>query len=344
MSLLNRRSMLGLLGATALVRPSWAAPRTLVDSVGRNLVVPERATRILAAGPPAAILVYAMAPEAMLGWVGPPADDAKPFLLPSARDLPATGRLTTRGQEPDLDHIAKLKPDLIVDFGSVAPNYVSLAEKIQKGTQVPYALIDGHLDKLPRTLRLAGDIMGRRERGEALAAYAEQSLAKIDAVLARVPAPQRPRFYLARGSDGLQSAVKGSGLTEVLERAGGVNAAQGPAQRGGAVTPTFDQVASWKPDIIVTFDQAAADAVRGDAGWKKITAGKRVLIAPTLPWGWLGEPPSLNQLLGLRWLATAFYPNEPKIDLVSEARDFHRLVYGVVPSDAALAKLVEGAQ
>jgi iron complex transport system substrate-binding protein len=344
MSLLSRRSVLGLLGASALVRPAWAVPRTLVDSVGRSLVVPERATRILAAGPPAAILVYALAPDAMIGWVGPPADDAKPFLLPQARDLPATGRLTTRGQEPDLARIAKLKPDLIVDFGSITPNYVSLAEKIQKGTQVPYALIDGRLDRLPKTLRLAGEVMGRPERAEALAAYAEQSLARIDAVRTKVPAAQRPRFYLARGSDGLQSAVKGSGLTEVLERAGGINVVEGPAQRGGAVTPTFDQVASWKPDVIVTFDQAAADAVRGDAGWTKITAGKRVLIAPTLPWGWLGEPPSLNQLLGLRWLASAFYPGEPKIDLVGEAHDFHRLVYGVVPPDAALAKLVEGAQ
>lgn len=58
-----------------------------------------------------------------------------------------------------------------------------------------------------------------------------------------------------------------------------------------------------------------------------------MLIAPPLPWGWLGEPPSLNQLLGLRWL----------VDLMAEARTFHRLFYGVTPSDAQLAALVEGA-
>jgi iron complex transport system substrate-binding protein len=162
-------------------------------------------------------------------------------------------------------------------------------------------------------------------------------------VLAKVPAGQRLHFYLARGGDGLQSAVKGSGLTEVLERAGGINVAQGAAQRGGAIAPTFEQVAAWKPDVIVTFDKAAADAVHNDAGWKKITAGKRVLIAPTLPWGWLGEPPSLNQLLGIRWLASAFYPGEPKMDLAAEAREFHRLFYGVTPPDAQLAALVEGA-
>ena len=68
-----------------------------------------------------------------------------------------------------------------------------------------------------------------------------------------------------------------------------------------------------------------------------------MLIAPPLPWGWLGGPPSLNQLLGLRWLASAFYPAEAKVDLVAEARTFHRLFCGVTPFDAQLAALVEGA-
>jgi len=344
MSLLQRRSLLGLLATSALVRPASAAPRTFTDSAGRSIVVGvDRPMRILAAGPPASILIYVMAPDAMIGWVPPPGDDAKPFLLPQARDLPGSGRLTMRGQEPDLDHITKLKPDLILDFGSIGPQYVSLAEKIKNATQIPYALVDGHPDKMPKSLRLVGEMLGRRERAEALAVYAEQSLAKIDAVLAKVPADKRPRFFLARGGDGLQSAVKGAGLTEVLERAGGINVAEGPAQRGGAVDATLDKVAAWKPDVIVTFDKAAADAVRGDAGWKKVAAGKRVLVAPALPWGWLGEPPSLNQLLGLRWLASAFYPAEGKVDLAAEAREFHRLFYGVTPSDAQLAALVEGA-
>jgi iron complex transport system substrate-binding protein len=288
MSLLQRRSVLGLLAASALVRPGWAAPRAFVDSAGRNVVVPERAMRVLAAGPPASILIYAMAPDAMIGWVPPPGYDAKPFLLPQVRDLPSSGQLTMRGQEPDLDHIARLKPDLILDFGSIGPQYVTLAEKIRKATQIPYALIDGRPDKLPRSLRLLGDMLGRKERAESLAVYAEQSLARIDAVRAKVPADKRPRFFLARGGDGLQSAVKGSGLTEILERAGGINVAEGPAQRGGAIAVTFENIAAWKPDVIVAFDRAAADALRSDAGWKKASAGKRVLIALPCPgagWG-----------------------------------------------------------
>ena len=32
-----------------------------------------------------------------------------------------------------------------------------------------------------------------------------------------------------------------------------------------------------------------------------------------------------------------------KVDLAAEAREFHRLFYGVTPSDAQLATLIEGA-
>lgn len=341
---LHRRTLLGLLASSALVRAVVAAPRPFTDSAGRRIAVPEKVTRVLAAGPPASILLYALAPDAMIGWVPQPGEDAKPFLLPRVRDLPATPRLTLRGQAPDLAAVAALKPDLILDFGSTGPSYRTLADKVQAETRVPYALIDGRLDALPKSLRRVGELLGRDPRANELAGYAERSLAKVDAALAKVPAERRPRFFLARGSNGLQSAIRGSGLTEVLERAGGINVAEGPAGRGGAMEATFDKLAAWKPDVIVTFDRAAADAVRGDDGWKKITAGRRVLIAPTLPWGWLGEPPSLNQILGVRWLASAFYPGEPKVDLASEARDFHRLFYGVTPSDAQLASLVEGAR
>ncbi len=42
--------------------------RKIVDDAGRSVDVPARATRIYAAGPPASVLVFAVAPDALLGW------------------------------------------------------------------------------------------------------------------------------------------------------------------------------------------------------------------------------------------------------------------------------------
>ena len=64
---LSRRSLLaGLalstLGATA------ASARNVTDSAGRSVEVPDRVARVFAAGPPASTLLYALAPEDMIGW------------------------------------------------------------------------------------------------------------------------------------------------------------------------------------------------------------------------------------------------------------------------------------
>jgi iron complex transport system substrate-binding protein len=343
---MRRRDTLAFLAASLLARPALTQGRTLVDSVGRRVVVPDRVARVMAAGPPASILLYVLAPEAMVGWVPQPPAEARPFLLPAVRDLPASGRLTGRGGDtPDTERIAALKPDLIVDFGSVGANYVALAENVQAATRVPYALIDGAIDKLPASLRLAGELLGRRERAAALATYAEQSLAKVDAVLAKAAGP-RPKVYVARGPEGLLTAVRGAGLTEIVERAGAINVAEGKAERGGALSPSLDQIAAWQPDIVIAFDRAAYQAIRTQPGWQKLAAvsSKHVFAAPTLPWGWLGEPPSVNRLIGLRWMLSLLYPKEAAMDLVAEAREFHRLFYGVAPSDADLDALLEGAK
>jgi iron complex transport system substrate-binding protein len=330
----------GLLGHAA---PAWA--RELADSVSRRIAAPDRPSRILSAGPPATILLYALAPEAMLGWVPEPNKEAKPFLLASVRDKPATPRLTIRGGEPDIAAITELKPDLIVDFGSVAPSYVKLADKVQAGAHVPFALIDGSFAKLPTSLRLAGNLLGRAERANTLAAYAEATLKNLDAVLARVPADKRPKVYLGRG-DGLATGIKGSSLSESIDRAGAINVTvpggESKVERGN-LTVNLDQIAAWDPDIVIAFDRPAHAAMRQPA-WQRLRAvsASRLHAAPTLPWGWLGEPPSINRLLGLRWLSTLLYPEHVKLDLKAEVRDFHALFYGAAPTDTQLSGLLEG--
>ena len=49
--------------------------------------------------------------------------------------------------------------------------------------------------------------------------------------LAQVPQDKRPRVYLARGPDGLETGLRGSINTEIIERVGGRNVAEAAAQR-----------------------------------------------------------------------------------------------------------------
>jgi len=340
-----RRTVLALLGAGLLARPSWAQTRTITDSAGRKVVLPDRIGRVFVAGPPASVLLYTLAPDAMVGWTRHPTSAEKEFLVVPARDLPETGRLTGRGDTVSLERLVAAKPDLVMDFGSVTDTYVSLANRVQEQTGIPYVLIDGSFAATPASLRLAGDILGRPARGAELAAYADKTFAVVDDVLARVPAGTRPRVYLARGPEGLETGGRGSINTEIIERAGGVNVAEGLGGRGNTANASLEQVIAWQPDVIVTLDRAYFQGVKSKPGWDQVraVAENKVFLAPSVPWGWVDAPPSLNRLIGLRWLLATFYSAEAGIDLKADTRGFYALFYSVKLDDAQLDRLLGGA-
>ena len=137
--------------------------------------VPERVARVFPAGPPAAILLYTLAPDLLLGWPRANRPEEREFLLPDVGSRPEIGRLTGRGNTANLEVVLALKPDLILDVGSTDATYVSLADRVQQQTGIPYALLDGRFDKIPETYRTLGALVGRREQAEALARYAEET-------------------------------------------------------------------------------------------------------------------------------------------------------------------------
>jgi iron complex transport system substrate-binding protein len=343
--LTGRRSALALLGAGLLARPASAQGRTVIDSANRRVLLPDKVSRVFVAGPPASVLVYVLAPEAMVGWIRQPSPAEKEYLLPAVRDLPETGRLTGRGDTVSLERLVAAKPDLVVDFGSATDTYVSLANRVQEQTGIPYVLIDGAFSATPASLRLAADILGRPARGAELAAYADKTFAAVDGVLARVPADKRPRVYLARGPEGLETGGRGSINTEIIERVGAINVAEGLGGRGNTANASLEQIIAWQPDAIVTLDRAFFQGVKAKPGWDQVraVAENKVYLAPSLPWGWIDAPPSLNRLIGLRWLLATFYPTEAGIDLGADTRAFYALFYGVKLDDAQLDRLLGGA-
>jgi iron complex transport system substrate-binding protein len=336
---------LALLGAGLLARPARAEARTVVDSANRKVTLPDRISRVFVAGPTASVLMYVLAPDMMIGWVREPSAAEKEFLVAPARNLPETGRLTGRGDTLSLERLVAAKPDLVVDFGSVAGTYVSLADRVQEQTGIPYVLIDGTFAATPASLKLAASIIGRPARGAELAQHAEQTFALVDSVLARVPSDRRPRVYLARGPEGLETGGRGSINSEIIERVGAINVAEGLGGRGNTANASLEQVIAWQPDAIVTVDRAFSQGVKSKAGWNQVraVAENRVYLAPSLPWGWIDAPPSLNRLIGLSWLLATFYPGEARINLRVDTRSFFELFYGMTLDDSQLDRLLGGS-
>ena len=339
-----RRRLLAAAPALALSpRLPAQGTREVRDATGRRIVLPARLERVYAAGPPASVLAFAIAPDKLIGWTTPFRDAERPFVARKYADLPTLGRLTGRGNTANAEVVLAARPDVIVDYGAVTPTFASLAERVQQQTGIPYVLLDGSFDRMAESIRAFGDIVAEPARAGAFARYAEEAVGAITRRVAAIPAERRPRVYYGRGPRGLDTGLAGSINVESIERAGAVNVAA-ELGRGGLVQVSLEQVLRWNPDVIVTTDPNFDQSVRSDPLWRGVAAVKagRVHLAPAVPFGWIDFPPSVNRLIGLHWLARVLYPTAFTEDLRPTVRDFYARCYHQVPTEAQLDQLLAG--
>lgn len=345
--LFSRRHVLAAAALPALAPARAAAAVSVRDSAGRLVELAAPPLKVFAAGGPASVALYALRPDAMVGWPRRVRPEEAPYVLPAVRDLPEVGLITGRGDTANLELLLRTKPDLILDFGSVNGTYISLADNTQARTGIPYALVDGRFAATPASLRLLGALLGAGERGEALARYAEDVFSRLDRALATIPEVSRPSVYLARGPAGLETGLRGSINTEIIERAGGRNVADSKDARRGIVNISPEQLLAWDPDVVLTWDREFHQRVaqNRDSLWRNMRAIRdgRFYLAPTAPFGWIDRPPSLNRIIGLAWVANLLYGERFPFDLRAETQRFYKLFYQVDVTGADLETLVAWA-
>ena len=93
--------LLAVAGQPLVTQPLLAEPRSFTDSAGREFAVPDVIQRVMVAGPPAAVLLYTLAPDRMIGWVQTFDADQTAFRAEPYRALPRHGRITARDKAPD---------------------------------------------------------------------------------------------------------------------------------------------------------------------------------------------------------------------------------------------------
>ena len=341
MGLLHRRALQSGIAAPLLAPGARAA--SVIDATGRPVPAPARVARIFPAGPPAAVMLYTLAPDLLLGWPRANTPQECTFLIPDVCARPEIGRITGRGNTANLESVLAMRPDLIVDVGATANTFVSLAARVQDQTGIPYALLDGRFIALPEAYQKLGELVGRETDANELADHARRTLSAISARIADVAPEQRPRVYYARGPHGLVTALGGSINVETIELvARNVAGDTG----GGLANTSIEQVLVWNPDVIVTIDREFFSAVRSDPAWAAMRAVREnnVHLAPELPFGWVDFPPGPNRLIGLWWLGKTLYPQRFPEDLRALTREFYARFYHVPPSDAQIEQVLAGRE
>ena len=130
---------------------------------------------------------------------------------------------------------------------------------------------------------------------------------------------------------------------ESIERIGARNVAAEHMGTGGLVTISSEQLLLWDPEVVVAIDPAFVSAAGTDDVWKGVKAVRtgRLYIAPDDPFGWIDSPPSVNRLIGLRWLGRVSIPKVFPEDLRAETRNFYTLFYHRTPDERQLNELLE---
>ncbi|WP_052755009.1 ABC transporter substrate-binding protein [Lampropedia cohaerens] len=341
------------LKAAALTVPGLALP-WMRDGLAQAEAVPllsrfgqplqGRPARVIAAGPPAAVLTAALVPGQLLGWPARLPQGAQALLSPTLARLPVVGRLSGRGSTLGVEGLLALAPDVIIDAGTVDGFYRAQAERLAAQSGITCVLVDGRLPQNAQQLREVGALLGVPQRAEQLAAYADAVLAQAQQRRTRWNG-DGPRFYLARGADGLETGWQGAINAELLEFVGLRNVAQTRGQ-GSVGRVSLEQVLAWNPDVIVTQQPGLAAQISADPRWRGIRAVQmaRVWQVPSVPFGWVDGPPGINRLVGLRWLnlmlADGLHDISSTEDRTAlqarvrhEAQVFHQLFYGT-PADA----------
>ena len=310
--------------------------RDFVDAAGRTVVVPDAVHRVFPAGPPADLLLFSIAPEMLVGLVKPWSAAQKPYVPEAYRELGPVPRAAARDlSHADLDKIRALKPDIIVDYGDVTPDYAAIADKIQAATGIPYVVLNGNLAVTSDSVRELGGLIDRRERAEEVARFADDTLVRVSNALSGLGANEHVRLYYARGEDGLQAVRPNNVNGEVPDLAGAVSVVREGSRTFAKLG--IDEVRALAPSVVVL-----ADGKAGQPGspLRQALPAATFLVDPGIPFGWLESPPSLNRLVGLIWLAARLHPDRVQAS-PSDLQNAWHLLFGMTVPIEELGKAMQ---
>jgi iron complex transport system substrate-binding protein len=332
-----------LLILALLPAPGWTAD--FVDSAERYVVLPDRVGRVMAADQAAAVLVFVLAPQKLVGWSRPLSREERAYLPAKFARLPVVGQLSGPTPTAAADTVARLRPDLIIDSAIASPEAAARADAIQQQTRVPYIVLDGGIQRIPDTLDTVGKLLGVAERGQDLAHYARAAIDGLRGRLLITESTDRPLVYYGRGADGLDTGLAGAQVMATIDQAGVINVAS-RLGNGELERVTREQIFQWDPAIIIAEQRSFYNALLRDRGWRGLAAvtRKRVYLAPAAPFGWIDDPPGPNRIIGLPWLSALCYPDVYQEDLRTSVREFYDKFYGIKLSDRQLEALVRLAE
>lgn len=326
-----------------------AETREITDMAGRKVTVPtaENIESVFSAGPVAAIFLYMVVPDKLLGWNYELNDVEKSIILDKYQDLPNFGM----GDAVNYEAVIAANPTIAINSGKINDTMVSDCDALSESLGIPVVAVDNELNNSAEAFRFMGELLGVEDHAEELAQYAEQVFTDIN-VLSDIPEEKKVSVYFGNGEDSLETAPRGSQHAQILDAINAVNVADLELGDGSRVQISAEQLLAWDPDVIVVNGEPKADKSGNSAAEDilsnpdyaslKAVQDQKVYGTPNAPFSWVDRPAGPNRLIGMRWFSALIYPEYIKCDINEEIHKFFDLFYHVDLSDEQLENVLKG--
>ncbi len=309
--------------------PEAEWPRTITDLAGNTLELEAPVTGVVGTHNPTMNLAIVLGGggKYITGFGNKEmADELYSYVFPElANDVPQIGK----GKNINYETVLSLEPQLAIlperfaymveEFGDVGVPAVVVLSSTES------------FESIQDSLLLMGSILGEDARAAEIVDMMQSIEDDVVSATAGVADADKPSVIFLGSSSMLSVATDSMIQTEIMEKAGAVNAVTGLTVYGSFADVSAEDIVGWNPDIIWVPNYAdyTVEDVLNDPMFASITAVKNgdVYYFPSAlePWDY----PTASCVLGLAWAASVLHPDLYSQDqLMAAADDFYSLIYG----------------
>lgn len=301
--------------------------RVFTDSCGREVTVPADIQKIAVSGPLAQMVVFAIAPDKMVGVANAWDESAKAYFDAKYLELPLLGQLYGGKGELNLETLLAVETDVVIDVGEPKDSMAEDLDALQEQTGIPFVHIDAYLASMDDTYAMLGDLLAMPNEAQGLADYCRYAYDKVKAVADSV---EKVNLLYVTGEEGLNVIAKGSYHAEVIDMlCNNLAVVDEPSSKGTGNEVDMEQILNWNPAAVIFAPGSIYSTVADNENWQTIPAIRdgRYYEVPMGPYNWMGFPPSVQRILGMQWMAKVLYPDAADYDMYETTQTYFQLFY-----------------
>ncbi|OOM79523.1 ABC transporter substrate-binding protein [Clostridium sp. BL-8] len=303
--------------------------RVITDLAGRKVTIPSEIKRIVVIHGDPEYIVWRLAPDKLVNkdtYFSDSNDRVFPQKFMRDEDIKKFQSLPATGMYSDVstEQIIMLKPDIVLTLNR-DPQIDNESEKF--GVPVIGVSKDS-LSDFEKSIELIGEIVGNEKGAKELVNYWDDSVKKVTDITSKIPENKKIKVYY---TSNVATNTIGPKTTQssIIRSAGGINfydenQIDKSLMESESVETPLEEIISWNPDVIITGSNNIKNEILSNDQWKDINAVKNNRVYTTLEYACMDH---YESILNLMWTANKLYPDEVKINLNNEAKDFYKEFY-----------------